>query len=319
MLDVVGFGSLCIDFTFLVEKLPRKGFSSLAIASSIGCGGIIGNFLVGCSRLGLKCGVIGIIGEDSCGRMLLDCLTKAGIDTSMLIIDTSGPTAKVICMVDKSGERTFIVDPGVQARARVLTGVEDYVSRCRAFHTDCLEVNLAIKLLKAARSNGAITSIDVSALVEHALHGVNERWICDVLRSCDVAFIAEANAKKLFPGLRPIEVLNSMLQHGVKIAVLTLGERGCIVAEGDKLMRVKAFEVDVVDTTGAGDSFEAGFISSLLRGFSSKDAAIVGCAVAALKCTKLGAQAGLPTLKDLINFLAERGFERIASLLTSFL
>jgi len=272
-------------------------------------------FLVGCSRLGLKCGVIGVVGGDHYGGMVIDCLTRSGVDISMLVINSGGSTAKVMCIVDDKGERTFIVDPGVQANIELPDEIESYVSNCKVFHTDCLSIGHALRLLKAAKSSGVMTSVDVGALAEHMLHRVEEEWVYDVLKSCDIAFISEANARRVFPGLKPIEVLDKMLQCGVKIAVLTSGKRGCMVVNGGRLSKVKAFSVDVVDTTGAGDAFEAGFLYSIIKGISPADAAVIGNAVAALKCTKLGAQTGLPTIREVVEFLDQRGFSDIVSLL----
>ena len=314
-LDVIGFGSLCVDFIFKVKSYPRRGSTNLCSVSLVCCGGIIGNFLVGCSRLGLKCGVIGVVGADYYGGMIIDCLTRAGVDISMLVIDSSGPTAKVVCIVDGRGERTFIVDPGVQANVSLPNGVENYVSKCKVFHTDCLNVDAAIRLLSIAKSNGVTTSVDLGALAEHMLHKVEERWVYNVLRHCDIAFISEANAKKVFPGLRPLEVLDRILKCGVKTAVLTLGRKGCIVVDSGEVCRVKAFKVEVVDTTGAGDAFEAGFLYSIIRGLRPIDAAIVGNAVAALKCRKLGGQLGLPNIEEVVEFLDSKGLSGIASLI----
>jgi len=313
VMDVVGFGSLCVDFVFKVDKHLKKGSSNLSKASTIGCGGTIGNFLVGCSRLGLKCGVIGIVGRDHYGRMIVDCLASSGIDTSMLMVDEKGPTAKVVCIVNQRGERTFIVDPGVQARVALPEGAREYATSCRAFHTDCLSVSHASLLLRGAKRRGVMTSADVGSLAEHALQGVEEGWVYDVIKWCNVVFVSEVNMRRLFPGLGLVDVLNKLLGQGVEIAVVTLGKRGCVVADGGRVVRVKAFEVEVVDTTGAGDAFEAGFVFSLLRGLEAKEAALLGCAVAAIKCTRLGAQAGLPTLDEVRAFLRERGYGSLAS------
>jgi len=316
VMDVVGFGSLCVDFIFKVDEYPKRGSSNLSRASAIDCGGTIGNFLVGCSRLGLRCGVIGVVGGDHYGRMIVERLASSGIDTSMLTVDEKGPTAKVVCVVDRRGERTFIVDPGVQAHVGLPEGAREYATKCRAFHTDCLDVNHASFLLREAKLHGVMTSADIGLLAEHTLRGIGESWVSDVVKWCDVVFVSEVNAKKLFPRLGSLNALDRILGQGADVAVMTLGKRGCIIADGNKVVRVRAFEVEVVDTTGAGDAFEAGFIFSLLRGLEAKDAALFGCAVAAIKCTKLGAQAGLPTLDEVRAFLRERGYGSLASSLS---
>ncbi|MDH5815393.1 MAG: carbohydrate kinase family protein [Candidatus Nezhaarchaeota archaeon] len=313
LLDVIGFGSICVDFVFKVGRYPRRGTTNLSIAAAIGCGGIVGNFLVACSKLGLRCGVIGIIGMDCYGKMIVDCFSKHGIDTSMLVIDPKGSSAKVVCIVDRKGERTFIVDPGVQARVKMPEKAREYVSKCKVFHTDCLDVRLASILLREAKQSNVMTSVDIGALAEHAFQRVKNTWINDVLMFCDVAFISEDNARRMFPGLSDAEVLKSVLARGVKIAVMTLGERGCIVASSEGLIEVSAFKVNAVDTTGAGDAFEAGFIYAMLEGLDIRSAAIFGSAVAAIKCTKLGAQAGLPTLDEVKRFLIRRGYGPLAS------
>ncbi|MEM4576550.1 MAG: carbohydrate kinase family protein [Candidatus Nezhaarchaeales archaeon] len=312
-IDVVGFGSLCIDFVFKVDRCPRKGLTNLSTASLVGFGGIIGNFLVCCSKLGLRCGVIGVIGGDRYGKTVIRCLTKAGIDTSMLLVDPKGSTAKVVCIVDRKGERTFIVDPGVQAQVKLPDVAFKYVTKCKAFHTDCLDLKQACILLRKAKQNNVTTSVDVGALAEHILQRIEKAWVYEVLNLCDVAFISKDHALRMFPGLSDVEVVGKMLECGVKVAVMTLGRKGCIIASDDKIVKVKAFKVDVVDTTGAGDAFEAGFIYSMLKGLEVEEAAIFGSAVAAIKCTRLGAQAGLPTLDQVKTFLNDRGYRSITS------
>jgi ribokinase len=268
VMDVIGFGSLCIDFVFKVDKYPKRGSSNLSRTSIVDCGGTIGNFLVGCSRLGLKCGVMGIVGADHYGQMIVERLTSSGIDTSMLIIDEKRSTAKVVCIVDGRGERTFIVDPGAQAHVELPEGAQEYVTKCRAFHTDCLNVNQASFLLREAKRRGIMTSADVGFLAEHALRGIEGGWIDNIVKWCDLVFVSKANAKKLFPGLSPLNVLDKVIRQGAGLAVVTLGKKGCVVADGSKFFRVRAFEV--VDTTGAGDAFEAGFIFSFLKGSTQK-------------------------------------------------
>lgn len=314
-LDVVGFGSLCVDFTFKVSKFPRRGSTNLSYASRIGCGGIIGNFLVACSKLGLKCGVLGIVGGDCYGGMVIDCLSKSGVDLSKLAVSGRGSTARVLCIVDEEGERTFIVDPGVQAHVQLPDGADEYVSSCRVFHTDCLSFDLSIRLLKRAKSSGVCTSVDLSALAEHFINP-SPPSLQDVLENCDIGFTSMLNAKKLFPGLKPREVIDEMLGRGLRVAVLTLGGRGCMVGDKEGVHVVKPFKVDVVDTTGAGDAFEAGFIYSWLKGLSPRECALIGSAVAAMKCRQLGAQAGLPTLEELKEFLADSGLKPLAEFLT---
>lgn len=312
-LDVVGFGSFCVDFTFKVNRYPKRGSTNLSNATAISCGGIIGNFLVACSKLGLKCGALGIVGADSYGKMIVDCLLKHNIDTSMFVVDPKGSTAKVVCVVDRRGERTFIVDPGVQVNVKLPDGAREYVRRSKVFHTDCLDVKIAQSLLKEAKLNNVITSVDIGALVEHTFQKVESAWIQEVLKLCDIAFISEGNAKRTFPELDNVRVLKEMLKYGVKIAIMTLGNRGCLIASGDALIEVETFKVNVVDTTGAGDAFEAGFIYAMLKGLDLRSAAIFASAVAAIKCTKLGAQLGLPTLDEVKRFLSKRGYEALAS------
>jgi ribokinase len=96
-----------------------------------------------------------------------------------------------------------------------------------------------------------------------------------------------------------------LLQFGPEVVVITLGERGCLVVTENDQFRVPAFKIKVVDTTGAGDAFNAGFIVALHRKKKLKEAAQFANAVAALKCTKLGAQSS-PTLKEVKAFLSRK-------------
>jgi sulfofructose kinase len=123
----------------------------------------------------------------------------------------------------------------------------------------------------------------------------------------DVLITGEGYARAL-TGIDDIwQAGQAVLELGPRIFVETVGERGCYTVTADEQFHIPAFEVDVVDTTGAGDVFHGAYIVAMVHGWSPRDCAQFGTAVSAIKCTQLGGRAGIPTFEQTIEFLQQRG------------
>ena len=174
-----------------------------------------------------------------------------------------------------------------------------YVSKARVLHLASVKLEVLDSAARACESVGVSLSLDLSG--EIASLGFNELY--ERLRKCRFLFLNSREFKAL-TGLNPsLDLVERFARKTESLTSVKLGEKGVIVSDGRETFRVPAFKVEVVDTTGAGDAYAAGFTYAFLSGFSLEECGRIGNAVAALKIRREGAREGLPTLGELEEFL----------------
>jgi len=251
------------------------------------------------ARLGLRTSYIGRVGDDDYGRRGLDSLVAEGIDVAG-VVTVPGVTSRfAVILVDRrSGTRTvlwhrdpaLLMEPAdIPARA---------VGAVRVLYVDGSEVAAATAATEEARRCGTRTVIDI----EKTQPGTDR-----LLRSIDVIIAAEAFPVEL-TGASSLGLALARMQEqtGAPVVCVTLGEEGSLARVGGREIRTPAFRVPVVDSTGAGDVFRAGFLAAWLHGGDAtevEDALRWANATAALKCRGLGARTTTPTLTELRAFL----------------
>lgn len=176
-----------------------------------------------------------------------------------------------------------------------------YISSARYLHLDGHHMSAAITAARWARADGVKVSFDAN----------RPRPRLDELLPLVDVLIASERFPPAYTGQRDqVRAGRSLLELGPETVVITLGAEGCLCLWGDQVIPVPAFQVDVVDTTGAGDAFHGAFLYGLLQGWDLKRTAIFANAVAAINCTRLGGRAGLPTLAEVEAFLSEPGLDK---------
>jgi ribokinase len=173
----------------------------------------------------------------------------------------------------------------------------DKVTSCRGLLVDTLEPAAAAAAARAASEAGAKVLIDAGTLRD----GVR-----DILPHCHYIVACETFSEQISDGYGERAALEAMMEYGPEAAVITLGERGCIALSGGEFFEEKGFRVDAIDTTGAGDVFHGAFLYAVLREWDMRRCCVFANAVAAMKCRRLGGRAGIPTLPETLEFLAER-------------
>jgi len=296
--DVVGFGALNVDKLFKVNRIARAEEESFVTGFEEACGGSAANTIVGLARLGCKVGFIGKVANDREGKLLLKDFRREGVDTKGIIITKQGRSGTVMGFVDLKGERALYVDPGVNDTLEL-----EEISKEYAFQTKFLHLTSFVgdkpfqaqkKLVEMLPENVKI-SLDMGEL--YARKGL--KALEPILTK---TFVAMPNAKEL-------EILTGktdykknaelLLEKGVKIVAVKLGSKGCYVTDGKENHHIEAFKVNVVDTTGAGDAFCAGFLYGLIKSKNLYDCGRIGNFVASKCIMKMGARTGLPYIKDL--------------------
>ncbi|HUT16871.1 MAG TPA: carbohydrate kinase family protein [Acidobacteriota bacterium] len=296
--DVVGFGALNVDKLFRVNSLAKAEEESFIEDYAEACGGSAANTAVGLARLGCKVGFIGKVGCDREGDLLIKDFCTEGVDTDGAIRAGQGKSGSVLGFVDKKGARALYIDSGVNDTIEFDEINVEYVSQAQFLHLTSFVGEKSFQTQKKLLStipNGVKISFDPGAL--YARKGFAQ--LEPIIKKAYV----------LMPNALELELLTGetdyckgadfMVGKGVKIVAVKLGGDGCYVTDGRERHLIKPFKVKVVDTTGAGDAFCAGFLYGLVNGKSLFECGRLGNFVASRCVMKMGARAGLPFAKDL--------------------
>ena len=277
-------------------------------------GGSAANTAAALARLGVACRFAGTVGEDLFGRFALADLAAAGVNTHAMTMATSDPTVMVIAVIQPDGERLIYVWPPTGGAHGALSTEAAVAAAVGAtwLHVSgiCLRVSPAAEALLAAMAGaqaaGVPVSFDLNLRVEN--WGWDDGFRDTVMAAVDHADVVVgggADEIGMLAGLRePVQAARS-LTHDERLVIARLGADGAVACSPNGDVAVPGFAVDVVDTVGAGDAFNAGFIAARLRGLRIPEAPRWGNAVAASTITQSGARS-TPTIDELEGFL-QRG------------
>ncbi|MDH5793332.1 MAG: carbohydrate kinase family protein [Candidatus Bathyarchaeota archaeon] len=295
--DAVGFGGLNVDKLFKVNKIAKAEEESFIIDCEEACGGSAANTIVGLARLGRKVGFIGKVADDREGKMLVEDFCREGVDTSGIIHAKHGRSGTVMGFVDEKGERALYVDPGVNDTIEFNEINMEYAFQTRFLHLTSFVGEKSFQTQKRL----------IQALPQTVKLSLDPGELYARKGSMLKPFIEKTFV--LMPNLNELDLLTKtadyrkgadvLLKKGVEIVAVKLGGKGCYVTDGRENHLIDAFKVQVVDTTGAGDAFCAGFLYGLISNKSLYECGRFGNFVASRCIMKMGARPGLPYLKDL--------------------
>lgn len=309
--QVIAIGDALVDLIIKVSRYPPRGGNVWGSAIEMRPGGTVANFAVGLARLGVPVAFLGKVGDDAYGQFLLGDLQGEGIDTNHTLVEGPAHTGVVFIPVDAEGERTFFacakgaahtrlrpreVDPEVVAGAQWLhaTGV------CLAEGSSREAI---LKAMGLAKGVGVPISFDPNLRLEGGLfsNGLREA-LEEAFHLAEVVLVSNEELDLLSEAEGIEGRAREILEKGTEIVVVKCGEEGAVGLSRDRRVVVPAFSVTVVDTTGAGDAFDAGFVAGRLQGLDEAETIRYANAVAALKIMGIGARA-LPRANDVDRFL----------------
>jgi ribokinase len=305
-IDILVVGDINVDLILIVDKLPKRGGMQYVEKIVKTHGGVGGNISTALSKLGLKTLLIGAIGDDNSGLETIEELRQNKVDASRVKIISGAPTGLMIVIVDREGERTMIGYRGANSELTIDEDDIHILERSKHLHVSgYVFLNKdsgegSIRLLTYARSIGITTSIDIEGVAIH------KKTVLENLKGLFNYVIAgEEEARQFTSEDKQYRLADELLRKlQAEIAVVKLGARGCMVAYSNGSFHIPAFHVRVLDTTGAGDAFNAGFLYGLIKNLPLREAVILGNAIGAYKCMGIGAR-HLPTLRDLENTFPE--------------
>jgi ribokinase len=311
MAKIVVIGSLNMDLVALAPRLPLAGETLTGTRYLNVPGGKGANQAYAAARLGGEVEMLGRIGTDDYGKQMLANLAAAGCDVSG-VGQAEGASGVAVIVVAESGENSIVVVPGANGSYLPADLVRD-AQRFAGAQFALLQLEIptptVIEAARVARGAGAKVVLDPAPVPVAAPPSGLPR---ELLEHVDVLTPNEAEAA-LLAGERPAalsaddaRVIAARLQaHGPQTVIVKLGPQGCLLAEGATATLVSAPRVTAVDTTAAGDVFNAAFAVACSEGASHLEACHFAVRAAALSVTRLGAQSSMPTRAEL-NAFAER-------------
>ena len=301
ILDISAAG---LDFETYLENEPN-----LADSVTYSPGGDANNESVVMSRLGMKTCLLSLVGDDFIGRYVLDTASAAGVDVSHVKVTRAVPTAANMILIGADDRRVYTVGRGGTSRTELALKDIDLeviknarlVSVASIFANPKLDEGL-FTILRTAKEAGAITCADVSPSGE----GDSLEPLKEALGYLDYLFANADEARQLSGRSAPEEMGGYFLGLGVGTVIIKFGKEGCIVKNAAGSFRGKAYPVEAVDTTGAGDNFASGFMAALLNGKSLEECAKYGAACGALAVGQVGATSGAASMEQVEEFLRLR-------------
>lgn len=305
-LDVVVVGELNVDLILTgLSSLPEMGQCKLSKDMNFSLGSASAIFASNIANLGLNVGFIGKIGDDYFGDYILNCLNSRNVDTSQVIRDKNAKTG--ICVSLSFPENYAMASyPGVRESFQLSDVDFEYISTARHMHMSSYYLQTGMQkgcseLFRRTKGLGLSTSFDPDSDPS----GTWDKSIFETLKYVDV-FLPNQIEMLNIANCNDIESALDKLSKVVNTVVVKSGKYGVWARNFNKTIHSKAFQIDVVDTTGAGDSFNSGYIYQYLKGSDIEKCILWGNACAAISTTKPGGTTAFPNTSELQQFFSER-------------
>jgi sugar/nucleoside kinase (ribokinase family) len=276
-----------------VEAIPDGQGGALVEEIRITPAGSAGGTAVTLAKLGASVRSAGAIGSDALADVLIKLLEQYRVDASLLVRRAGVQTSASVLPIRPDGSRPAFHVVGANATYNSADAPFEAIEQATHLHVGAPEFmggEEAAKILSFAREHGVVTSADILAPGDQAQAILD--WITPAFEHLDYLLPNEEQVLALTGASDAEAGARALLDRGVGCVAATRGAEGAVVVDSDGVERVPAFEVEVVDTTGCGDAFSAGFLRGLSLGRSRRDAAVLGCAAAALVAQGLGSDAG---------------------------
>ena len=302
--EVVGLGAMNLDRLLRVEKIVREG-EAPAHEMCLAAGGSAANTIYALARLGVATGFIGVVGDDGEGRRLVSDLAGQGVDTGKIAVRPGVPTGTIFGLVDKKGHRVLYALPGANACLAAEDIDLDYINKAGFLHLSSFvgdeQLRLERILLEKLSPRVKVSFAPGQLFTSRGLGA-----LAPLIRRSQILFLNQVEIDELAGGDYRAAAQRLGQNMGCSLVVVTLGGKGgkvCYISEGrnEHLLEVAFQPEDVVDSTGAGDSFAAGVLFGLLNGEKIITAARFGELMAARCLGEMGARAGLPTRGELLS------------------
>lgn len=305
MPDVVALGDVNVDIIAHFATFPDKGQDALTDETEIHCGGSAANTAMALARMGIETSLISRVGPDSWALKVYRCLNEAGVLPAGLQRDRAIMTGLMYVVVTPDGERTILGHRGANVFTDPSQIQEEDIRDARLFHLSGYALltepqrSAALLALEIACRHGLTVTLDPGMSVPPAVLDA----IRALLPAIDILLPNLTEAQHLTGADRPEQCAQALLDEGVQAVALKLGQGGCLVGNHEGFFHSPGFSVETRDSTGAGDSFAAGFIAGFLGGLDWSSAAVLGNAMGAMATARVGATTVAPKAQEVLALL----------------
>ena len=302
-LDILVAGEINPDLILTGDVKPEFGqVEKIVDSATLTIGSSSAIFACGAARLGLKVGFIGVCGEDVFGRFMLDEMSRRDVDIESVIRRPDGSTGLSI-ILNQSSDRAILTHPGLMAELQASDLPDALLREARHLHVASyfLQTNLQPELpelFQRAHAFGLTTSLDTN-------YDPSEQWLgFDELLSATDVFLPNETEALSITRSSEVETAAHGLARKAKLVAVKLGAEGALACQGDSIARAGSIPVDVVDTVGAGDSFDAGFIYGYRNGWPMEKSLRLACVCGALSTQQAGGTNGQPALNEAMQYVS---------------
>ena len=285
--DLVGVGLNATDTVIPLAEYPERGSKTEYQTVTVLPGGQVATTVVACQQWGMRTRYVGKLGDDHAAQLHHEAFALAGVEEQ--VIEVSGAMSpQSLILVDALGERTVLCRRDERLFLQPADLNREWITHARALHIDGHDTAAATLAAQWARAAG----VPVIADLDEVYDGIDA-----LLEQVDYLIVSRDFPCRLMEEM-DLETALRAMQRRYKCALTaaTLGQDGVIAWDGKQFHYAPAFCVSVVDTTGAGDIFHAGFIYGLLQAWPLQRQLDFACAAAALNCTAAGARGGIQTV-----------------------
>jgi len=300
--DVLVAGEINPDLILSGNVVPEFGqVEKLVDGATLAIGSSSAIFACGAARLGLKVAFIGVCGDDVFGRFMLDEMSKRQVDIENVIVSPNGSTGLSV-ILNQASDRAILTHPGLIAELQASDISDNLLHDSRHLHVASYFLQTKLKpdlpnLFRRAHSLGLTTSLDTN-------YDPSEKWTgFDELLSVTNVFLPNEREALSLSGAANVDEVGSRLGSKVEALAIKLGAEGALGVREGVRVRVASIPVKVIDTVGAGDSFDAGFIYGYLNQWSLEKSLRMACVCGALSTQQAGGTNGQPTLAETLKFL----------------
>jgi sugar/nucleoside kinase (ribokinase family) len=310
--SLLAFGDLNLDVIGRVDAWPAPGGECLCPQLELHCGGVGANCALAIAPWGINIRLLGCVGQDRFGDLLLDTLRKTGVDVRGVQRSSRSLTGLLYINVTPDGQRTFFGSRGAnQFMDPRQVPAHSLLSSTAAHLVGYSFLNpgpekMARQILRQFHSRGKWVSFDIGMEPSKRI----PQKILRLLPQVDLLFVSSEEAAVL-TGQRARKSFLQFQRAGAKEIVMKLGKRGCLISDRGILREVPSFAVRTVDSTGAGDAFTAAFLQARLRGWSTLEAALAANAAGAAAASRVGAGAKLSDVAGTLRLLRKQRLKGI--------
>jgi len=306
MSDIMCIGIIVLDAVGKpIDRNPDRGGLVLFDTLGLHLGGCASNAATDLCRMGLSAGVVGKLGKDPLGEIVVDQLNRDNVDTTHVVFDPDVNTSFTFVMVDSKGERSFYHTMGANAVFDACDVSDDAIDAAKivfvagVYLMEKFDRGGAVDVVRRAKRAGKITAMDT------AMGADLDKRLGDIspcFSDLDYFIPSYDEAKLLAGQADPAGIADIFHDHGVANVVVKLGEGGCYLSNDSIRETIPSYQVECVDALGAGDAWCAGFFAGLSKGWSFRDSALFGNATAAHCVQALGATTGIRSFNEIRSF-----------------